>query len=147
MSERIRPSVNLSATCACGAVKVSLKGTVYSMLMCSCLDCQKATGTGHATIAIVDPTSVTIAGNTKSFVRPADSGATFTRYFCPHCGTPLYGQSSRAQRSLMLPVGLFGIEAAWFAPTQLIFSRSHHDWDAIAEALPRYDTYREPKEP
>jgi hypothetical protein len=146
MSERSRPVVDLAASCACGAVTVTVRGTIYSMFMCSCLDCQKASGTGHSTVAIADPASVTITGETRSFTRPSDSGATFTRIFCPVCGTPLGGRSSRAERSVMLPVGLFGNDSAWFAPTQLIFSRTHRDWDSIAADLPRHATYRERKD-
>ena len=143
MSERSRPEVDLSATCACGAVKVAVKGTVYSMLLCSCEDCQKASGAGHSAIFITDPASLTVTGETRGFDVTAHSGATFTRYFCPICGTRLYGRSSRAERSVMLPVGLFGKDTDWFAPTQLIFARSHRDWDTIDDALPRHATYRE----
>lgn len=142
--ETPRPLVDLKANCACGAVTVSVRGPIRAMLMCSCEDCQKATGTGHSTVAMVNLADVAVAGATKSFARPAASGATFTRWFCPECGTPLYGRSSRAPHALMLPVGLFGAAADWFRPNQLIFSRSHREWDEIAAALPRYDTYREP---
>jgi hypothetical protein len=142
MPERSRPVVDLSASCACGRVRVTVKGTVYSMLLCSCEDCQKATGTGHAAIFMTDPSALSIDGETRSFAVTADSGATMTRYFCPTCGTRLYGRSSRAERSVMLPIGLFGKDTAWFEPTQLIFSRSHRDWDTIADDLPRHATYR-----
>ncbi|MHB1102171.1 MAG: GFA family protein [Devosia sp.] len=142
MEKRLPPRVDLKARCACGAVSVAVNGPISSMFMCSCVDCQKATGTGHSTVAIADPADVEIAGPIKSFARPADSGATFTRSFCPECGTPLYGKSSRAPDAIMLPVGLFGAEAQWFAPNQLIFSRSHREWDEIAAALPRHQTYR-----
>lgn len=143
MEKRPRPRVDLKARCACGAVSVAVSGPIYSMFMCSCEDCQKATGTGHSTVAIANPADVEVVGPTKSFARPADSGATFTRCFCPECGTPLYGKSSRAPDAIMLPVGLFGRETQWFAPNQLIFSRSHREWDRIAEELPRHQTYRE----
>ena len=142
MPERSRPVVDLSATCACDAVTIAVKGTVYSMLLCSCEDCQKASGTGHSAIFITDPASLAVTGETRGFDVTAHSGATFTRYFCPTCGTRLYGRSSRAERSVMLPVGLFGKDTAWFKPSQLIFSRSHRDWDTIAEHLPRHTTYR-----
>ena len=75
MSERQHPIVDIKATCACGAVQVSVNGPIYSMLLCSCADCQKATGTGHAAAAIANPEAVHIEGQTKSFARPADSGA------------------------------------------------------------------------
>lgn len=142
MGRREKAYLRLNARCACGAVTVSVDGPIYSMFMCSCEDCQKATGAGHSTVAIADPADVEIAGTTKSFARPADSGATFTRSFCPECGTPLYGKSSRAPDAIMLPVGLFGADAQWFAPNQLIFSRSHRQWDRIAEELPRHEKYR-----
>ncbi|MDP1731251.1 MAG: GFA family protein [Devosia sp.] len=143
MEKRQRPQVDLKASCACGSVSIAVSGPIHSMFMCSCEDCQKATGSGHSTVAIADPADVAIAGQTRSFARTADSGATFTRYFCPECGTPLFGKSSRAPDAIMLPVGLFGADAQWFAPNQLIFARSHRDWDRIAEDLPRHQTYRE----
>jgi hypothetical protein len=124
-------------------VSIAVNGPIYSMFMCSCQDCQKATGTGHSAVAIVDPADVTIDGITKSFARSADSGATFTRTFCPECGTPLFGKSSRAPDAIMLPIGLFGADAPWLKPNQLIFSRSHRAWDTVAEDLPQHQTYRQ----
>ena len=146
MDDRHRPSVNLAASCACGAVEVRVEGTVRAMLMCSCLDCQKATGTGHSTFAILDDNAVAIEGSTRSFERPAASGATFTQTFCPSCGTPIRGRSSRWPDACILPVGLFGKDTDWYAPTQLIFARSHREWDSIADGLPRHATYRQKRE-
>lgn len=125
---------------------MTVQGPVYSMFLCTCEDCQKATGTGHSAVAIVDPSSVVVTGTTQSFERPAASGATFTRSFCPNCGTPIHGRSSRRNDAVMLPVGLFGKDVDWFAPTQVIFSRSHRDWDTIADDLPRHETYRQQRE-
>jgi hypothetical protein len=113
------------------------------MLMCSCLDCQRATGSGHASVALVSADALTLVGSAKSFDRPSDSGATFTRHFCPDCGTPLYGQSSRAPDMRMIPVGFFAGQNNWFAPNQLIFARSQQAWDLVADHLPRHDTYRQ----
>jgi hypothetical protein len=143
MERKPRPIVDLSASCACGAVTVRFAGTVKSMFMCACEDCQKASGTGHSTVALAARGDVTITGEVQHFARPANSGATFTRSFCGICGTPICGQSSRAPHALMLPVGLFGKDTAWFAPNQVIFGRSHRDWDAIAEGIPHYRTYRD----
>lgn len=144
MVSRTRPEVDLSASCACGAVTVAFRGRVLSMFMCSCEDCQRATGTGHSTVALASAGDVTVSGEARGFARPSDSGATFTRHFCPACGTPLYGKSSRAPRLVMLPVGLFGAaNAGWFVPNQLIFARSHREWDLVAAELPRHATYRE----
>jgi len=117
------------------------------MFMCACEDCQKASGTGHSTVALAARSDVAISGETRLFERPANSGAIFTRMFCPNCGTPICGQSSRAPDALMLPVGLFGKDTSWFAPNQVIFGRSHREWDVLASDIPHYQTYRdeEPK--
>jgi len=112
------------------------------MFMCACEDCQKASGTGHSAVFTVDPSSLTISGETRSFDRIAASGATFTRTFCPSCGTPLFGRSSRSDRAVMIPAGLFGGAAAeWYRPRHLFFARSHRDWDELGAGLPRHDTY------
>lgn len=143
MAPRSQPTVDLTTRCACGAVTFGLRGRIFAMFMCSCEDCQKATGTGHSTVALAAARDVTVTGEVRSFTRPSDSGATFTRHFCPVCGTGLYGQSSRAPELRMIPIGLFGADAGWFDPNQLIFARSHRDWDQIAADLPRHATYRE----
>jgi hypothetical protein len=143
MAQKSRPIVDIAASCSCGAVTVAVKGPVYAMFMCSCEDCQKATGTGHSTAALCNPDDVTITGEVQTFIRPAASGASFTRSFCPICGTGVAGRSSRAPRAILLPVGLFGADTGWFDPSQLIFSRSHRDWDLTDPEIPRHATYRE----
>ena len=144
MDRKPRPVVDLTASCACGAVSVRFAGKVLSMFMCSCEDCQRATGAGHSAIVLARPADVTVTGTAQSYARPATSGATLTRSFCPRCGTPLFAVSSRAPEVLMLPVGLFGAAAAdWYAPNQLIFARSHRDWDLIDPDLPQHQTYRD----
>lgn len=142
MTARHRPEVDLATTCTCGAVSVKVTGTVYSMFLCTCEDCQKATGTGHSAVFLVDPGAVAVTGDTRSYAVTADSGATFTRYFCPVCGTRLHGHSSRAQRSVSLPVGLFGKDTDWFTPNQVIFARSRRHWDPLPSDIPRHETYR-----
>lgn len=138
-----RPDIDVSASCACGAVSVSVRGRVDAMFLCSCDDCQRATGTGHAAAAMVDRDAVSATGETRSFTRPAASGAAFTRYFCPTCGTPLFAATTRAPDRLLLPVGLFGAQSDWFVPSQMIFSRSHREWDTVAADLPRHAIYRD----
>ena len=143
MPDTDKPLVEAAVRCACGAVGVAVKGRALSMLMCSCEDCQKATGSGHSAFALFRARDVTVTGDTRSFTRPSNSGATFTRWFCPVCGTPLCGRSSRAEAITVVPVGLFGRSADWYRPNQLIFARSHHDWDVVDTALPHWQTYRD----
>lgn len=43
----------------------------------------------------------------------------------------------------MLPVGLFGAASDWYRPGQVIFWRSHRDWDSFPTDIPHYTTYRD----
>ena len=137
------PRIDLAAHCACGALRATVRGPAYVMLLCSCEDCQKSTGTGHSAVFCANIEDFSLSGDLTAFARNADSGAVMTRYFCPTCGTPVYGVSSRAPRLAMLPIGLFGARQDWFHPNQLIFARSHAEWDTIAAELPQYVTYRD----
>lgn len=145
MASLDKPQIDVSARCACGQVTLAVAGRVRSMFMCSCEDCQRSTGAGHASVALVAMGDLTVTGPTASFGRVAHSGATLTRWFCPTCGTPLYARSSRAPELAMLPVGLFGPDSGWFAPNQMIFARSHRAWNHVDPDLPWHDTYREPR--
>ena len=142
MLER-HPVLDLSAHCACGGVELAVAGRIEAMLLCSCLDCQKMSGAGHAAVLRVDAADVSLRGETTAFNRPADSGATLTRRFCPVCGTTLCGISSRAPSKMLLPAGLFAGNNAWFRPSLMIFARSHQDWDVVAADLPRHRKYPE----
>jgi len=139
------PHLDLTASCDCGAVTLHVVAQAISMFQCTCLNCQKVSGSGHSSVVLVPKDSVTITGATKTFMRPSASGASFTRHFCPECGTTLFAQSSRAPAFKILLAGLFAGENGWFVPNQLIFARSHQPWDHVAENLPHYETYRPEK--
>jgi len=132
----------LNAKCACGAINISLSGKPLTMMLCSCKDCQKASGTGHAALALFKAGAVSISGQTKSFDVIANSGATVSRHFCPNCGTPIFGATSRSPQLRLVPAGLFA-NSSWYRPGSLIFARSHWDWDMIDPKLVQYQTYKE----
>lgn len=136
-----RPLLDTEAACACGGARLAVKGPALSMFLCACTDCQKETGTGHSAAILVKAADATVKGTLKPFSRPAASGATTTRHFCPDCGVTLFAQSSRAPATILIPAGLLAFEG--FAPNQVIFARSHADWDTLPDAIPRYDTYKE----
>lgn len=139
------PQLDLTASCDCGAVTLSVSAKPVSMFQCACLNCQKVSGSGHSSVVLFPAAAIRLVGATKSVVRPADSGAKFTRHFCPECGTTIFGQSSRAPAFSIVPAGLFAGQNDWFEPNQLIFARSHQHWDHVAASLPHYESYRPEK--
>jgi len=128
--------------CACGGVTLELAAKPLSMFLCSCHDCQKASGTGHAPLALFHKEHVKIDGETKGFEVTAASGARVTRNFCPTCGTPLYGETQRQPSLRLVPAGIFE-HSQWFKPSSMIFYRTHNHWDELPPDLPTYSTYKE----
>lgn len=145
MAEKTQPKLSARGRCDCGAVTISIDGRIVSMFQCACENCQRSTGGGHSSVALFEADAVRVVGATKSYARSADSGATFTRQFCPECGSTLHAQSSRAPGLRIVPVGVLAGDNAWFVPNQLIFARSEQGWDLIADHLPRHQTYRQDK--
>ncbi len=70
--------------CLCGDVRVVASGRPYRVGICHCLDCRKHHGALFQTSAIFPAEAVTIDGETREY-----DG----RYFCPRCGSPLFGRS------------------------------------------------------
>ena len=143
MSSSDLPVLDLTARCDCGAVTLTARGRIVSMFQCACENCQRVSGGGHSNVVLLPADAVSTVGATKAHSRPAESGATFTRHFCPECGTTVHAQSSRAPGLRIVPAGLFAGQNDWFVPNQLIFARSHRAWDLVADHMPWHARYRE----
>ena len=108
------------------------------MVQCHCLDCQKATGTGHTSNAYFDKSDVTIQGEPNSHTVMADSGNEMTRYFCPTCGSRVYGYNSDKPELISIPVGCLD-DHSWFTPQVVLFASRRHDWDITSDEVPNYE--------
>ena len=122
-------------------MEITILSKPITQMLCTCKDCQKSTGTGHAALALFPDAALKIEGESKSFDVIANSGAITSRHFCPNCGTGLFGKSSRFPHLTLVSVGFFD-DNSWFSPNSVIFARSHNDWDEISAALPKYETYK-----
>lgn len=125
--------------CLCGAVHIAIKGEPVRMAQCHCLDCQRASGTGHVSNAIFSAADVTVSGPLKSFTVKADSGNDYTRYFCPKCGGRIYGTHTGRPGMAIVHVGILD-DSSWFSPQVVLYTRSRPAWDMTTEAVPNYPT-------
>lgn len=141
-TQNAKTMVDISANCACGKTDIAIKGPILTTMLCACTDCQRASSSGHTAIALVPHQAMRTSGPLRSFARPADSGATVTRYFCPDCATTLYSTSSRVDGAILISPGLF-TDSNWYTPKHVIFNKSRTHWDSFPENIPAYDTYKE----
>ncbi len=130
--------IEAAGQCLCGAVRVAIKGTPLRMAQCHCLDCQRMTGTGHASNAFFRADDVTVTGETKSFTLTTDSGNASTRHFCPSCSSRVYGTNAARPGMIVVPVGVLD-DTSWFAPEVVVYTRSAPAWDITANSVPRFE--------
>ncbi|MGY9042054.1 MAG: GFA family protein, partial [Alphaproteobacteria bacterium] len=76
--------------CLCGKVRYQFeRENVISAGHCHCIDCQKATGSGKATIIFIPTKSLQINKYFKVYSVIGTDGTNVHRGFCPDCGSPI----------------------------------------------------------
>ena len=86
--------MDIDGSCHCGKVTYTAKLNPRNVIICHCADCQLLSGTAFRTVAPAREENFHIEGETRTYVRPADSGNERTNVFCPNCGTHIYGTST-----------------------------------------------------
>jgi hypothetical protein len=131
-----------SGSCQCGAITLTTHDKPRMMVQCHCLDCQKATGTGHASYAMFAENDVTINGEATKFSVATDSGSQMARYFCPTCGGRVYGINSERPGIVSIQVGCFE-DHSWFSTQAVVYASRRNDWDITSDEVPNFDHYIE----
>jgi hypothetical protein len=124
--------------CRCGSVALEILEKPTMMVQCHCLDCQKSTGTGHTSNAYFDEKAVTITGETIGHTVTADSGNEMARYFCPQCGSRLFGRNSGRPGLVSVQIGCLE-DNDWFSPQAVLYSSRRHDWDITSDEVVTYE--------
>ena len=127
--------------CQCGAVRYECAAEPLFTGNCHCRDCQKATGGAYVPAFAVRVPSVKITGEVKCHVSRSDSGNTFSREFCPHCGGRVIGKTSGFPQFILFTAGSLD-EPSRFKPAMNFFTASAQPWDHMDPALPKF-----PKQP
>jgi hypothetical protein len=130
--------VKASGGCLCGAVKFTVDGTPVRMAQCHCLDCQRASGTGHMSNAIFREADVVVTGETASYASASDSGNTLTRHFCPTCGGRVFLYSKARPGMIVMAAGAFD-DCNWFEPEIVIFTKRRPRWDLTTDSVPNLE--------
>jgi hypothetical protein len=76
--------------CACGAIRYEVSGEPIAMLDCQCRQCQRESGTGHASHLTFKNVAPRLSGKPSLWRMQGDQGITKERAFCPQCGCPVY---------------------------------------------------------
>jgi hypothetical protein len=135
-------SAVLSGGCECGGIRYECSAEPIMAAHCHCRACRKASGTGHGSHVLVPRAAVRITGDARFYQRPADSGNTVRRAFCPSCGASVYGESSGWPDMMTLRAGSLD-NPELFRPGMIVYAAAAPSWDHMDPALPSSPTMPE----
>lgn len=115
------------ASCSCGQLSASAKGDPVRISMCHCFDCQRRTGSVFGVQARFAKGDVSVSGESREFVRVADSGNTIRFRFCPNCGATVHYTLDDQPDLVAIPVGAFA-DPDFPAPAFSVYESRRHHW-------------------
>ena len=133
----------VTGQCLCGAVNYKIEGAPLRMAQCHCKDCQRASGTGHMSLAFFKEDQLEIKGEFSEFTSKADSGNDNIRGFCPTCGARLFGRNSARAGIIAVTAGCAD-DNGWFDPQAVVYNKDKPAWDCMTSDLPTFDTMPPP---
>ena len=110
--------------CQCGKISYSLKQVkVISAHHCHCKDCQRATGSGKATILFIARKYIDIKGDLKYFECKGSSGSTVRRGFCDNCGSGVLSYAKEIPHIVYVKAGTLD-DSSWVTIDSNFFTKS-----------------------
>lgn len=97
-----------NAKCQCGDLEITVQGDPSAVLVCSCENCQRRTGSAFGMGAYFnDDQIVDVQGQTKTFQYASDSGKKISTTFCTNCGTTVFWAAEFQTGLTGIAVGCF----------------------------------------
>ena len=124
-----------TASCRCGQLTATVSGEPARVSVCHCLNCQKRSGSAFAAQARWPRDRIRIAGESKTFVKVADSGNKATFHFCPDCGSDVYYEidgkfDDKFNDLIAIPIGTFD-DSFFLTPEYSVWESRKHPWVEI----------------
>ena len=129
------------ASCKCDNLSVTAKSEPLDVYICSCLDCQKLTGSSFTYCAIYPEKNVSIAG-AKTWRYHADSGRWIEVMFCAICSCLVCYRMEASPETVLVSVGCFA-DPDFPKPETFFFASRRHRWLEIPDNVVAMDAQRE----
>jgi hypothetical protein len=124
--------------CACGAIRYAITAAPIAMNDCQCRQCQRESGTGHASHLTFASDAAVVEGEATRWDMVGDGGTRKSRAFCPTCGSPVYMTFPDMPEFFVVRAGSLD-DPSRYQPQVLIWNTAGHAWDQIDPALQRFE--------
>lgn len=130
----------ISGSCLCGSVKFEC-GTFEQFHLCHCTQCQKTTGSAHASNLFTKPENIAWISGEKMVARYDVPGRTITSSFCSVCGSPV-PYLSKSGKAVVVPAGSLDATPS-ISPQDNIFWAERATWYEAGVRSKSYDSFPE----
>src|SRR5919108_6331865 len=117
-----------TAACSCGQLTVTVAGEPAAVAACSCLECQKSTGSVFGVSTYWPKAALQGIVGAATCWRPGPwKGRWVDNYFCPVCGSTVYWYAEAAPDEIGISAGNFA-DPTFPAPTAVVWDSCRHPW-------------------
>jgi len=123
------------AACSCGQLRIRLSGEPRVVSSCHCLACQRRTGALFGSGAFFARDQIVLCeGESRTYTRVADSGASLTFRFCPTCGSTVFWENERLADTVGVAVGAFA-DPSFPRPVRTVWTVTKHEWLSLPQDI------------
>lgn len=127
--------MHIDGACHCGAVSFTAEVDPGRVMVCHCTDCQVLSGAPFRAVVAAPFETLAVQGQTRSYVKVAQSGNPRAQVFCPECGTPLWATAPENPTSVIIRLGCVK-QRAQFQPAVQIWQHSALPWVSKLSSIP-----------
>ncbi|KAF4760778.1 hypothetical protein HAV15_006922 [Penicillium sp. str.  len=130
--------------CFCGKVRIEYVGQPLASALCHCIDCRKLTGAPYSYNFIIKTADLKVSGSPKEVPKTSDSGNAIKNYFCPDCGTPLFGRKTNpngdSEETTVVRAGIFDDKGILNERTPVveIYTKQRLNWVSPIEGADQF---------
>ena len=130
----------ISGGCLCGAVSFELDDNFQQFNLCHCKQCQRATGSAHASNLFTRPGNIRWTKGEDCVKRFDVPGRIISNAFCVECGSGL-PYVSKSGESLIVPAGILDATFNCSPKKGNIFWAERADWYDEALVAEHHDGF------
>lgn len=141
--------MKIDGRCHCGRVSFTAHIDPTRVMACHCTDCQVLSGAPFRAVVVAPIESFKIDGETRSYVKVAESGNRRAQVFCPECATALYATAPENATTVVIRLGCVA-QRAELKPAAQIWQHSELPWLSELPSIPgspKQQAFLAPKPP
>ena len=127
------------AACHCGQLRLEVSGDPFAVSICTCIACQRRTGSAFGMQAGFKADQVHVSGRYSDFSRISDEADLKENvfHFCPDCGSQVFYTEPAEPDLIVVSVGSFA-DPSFPPPTESGYDFRRHPWVELPESIQRF---------